>query len=302
MKKNNTEKLKSSRKKNVIIVSGLAGSGKSVVIHALEDIGYYCIDNLPSSLLKSLSTEKNLQKIDSEYIAIALDSRDINIPKTFKSIYPKLKSISHLTILFLDASKETILKRFRETRRKHPLKISTNLSLSLNEMIDLDELTLEPIRKLTDKIIHTSSLSSQILKKYIYHNFAFHQKDNQIILNFISFGFKHEVPTDMDSYLDARCFPNPFYEDTLKAKTGVDKEVQQFVLSDANVMLFIKKIIELIEFLYPLYQEEGKKYFSFGIGCTGGKHRSVVIVEELYKYFSTKYELVNLEHRHINED
>lgn len=292
---------KTQRKKKLIIVSGLAGSGKSVVIHALEDLGYTSIDNLPSSLLKSLASEKNLEKIDSEHIALALDTRDINTPKTLKRIYPKLKNNCSLSIVFLVASKEVILKRFRETRRKHPVPNPSYTNLSLPEMIDLDEIMLEPIRRLTDVVIHTTNLDPQNLKKYIYHHFAPHQKSNHLDLNFISFGFKHEIPTDVDSYLDVRCFPNPYYEEHLRAKTGLDPDVRDFILNDPSVQLFLEKTVALLEFLYPLYQNEGKKYFAFGIGCTGGKHRSVAIVEELAKHFSKKFPAVNVEHRHIHE-
>ena len=288
------------KKKSLVIVSGLAGSGKTIVIHALEDLGYYCIDNLPAIFLKSFTQKEVRNNLRNEYLALALDSRDLETPITLQQLYPELQKYFHINVLYLTSSEDVISKRFRETRRQHPL-TSLHSLLNLHNAIQLDEKTLSPIKNLAQRVLDTSELSVQNLKRFIYHNYA-PTKSNHIYLNLVSFGFKHGVPTDVDSILDVRCFKNPYYEPHLKNLTGQEESVKNFVFLDENVTLFLEKIIDLVKFLYPLYQEEGKRYFSLGIGCTGGKHRSVAIVEELAKVFRGLYPLVSVDHRHIEKD
>lgn len=289
------------QKKSLVIVSGLAGSGKTIVVHALEDLGYYCIDNLPAILLKTFTNEEVLTHIHAENIALALDSRDFETPKTFQSIYLNLNEFYNIKVIYLTSSEEIIAKRFRETRRQHPL-TGKNPSLNLHKAIKLDEKTLMPIKKLAQGILDTSEMSVQSLKRYIYHNFAPSEKSKHILLNLISFGFKHGVPADIDSMFDVRCFKNPYYEENLRHSTGKEIEVKNYVFSDKNVLLFIEKAVELVNFFYPLYQEEGKRYFAIGIGCTGGKHRSVAITEELAKIFRGLYPFVSVDHRHLDRE
>ncbi len=289
------------KKKSLVIVSGLAGSGKTIVIHALEDLGYYCIDNLPAVLLKTFANKEVQLHINAEQIALALDSRDFETPKTFQEIYFNLKEFYNISVVYLTSTEEVISKRFRETRRQHPL-TSKNALLNLHKAIMLDEKTLTPIKKLAQRILDTSELSVQNLKKFIYHNYAPSEKSKHILLNLISFGFKHGVPSDIDNMFDVRCFKNPYYEESLRHFTGKDPQVKDYVFSDINVPIFIKKVNELVEFLYPLYQEEGKRYFAIGIGCTGGKHRSVAIAEELAKIFRGLYPFVSIDHRHLDRE
>ena len=289
------------KKKSLVIVSGLAGSGKTIVIHALEDLGYYCIDNLPAILLKTFTHEDVLTHIHAEHIALALDSRDFETPKTFQSIYFNLKEFYDITVLYLTSSEEVISKRFRETRRQHPL-TAKNSTLNLHKAIKLDEKTLTPLKKLAERSLDTSDMSVQSLKKFIYHNYAPSEKSKHILLNLISFGFKHGVPADIDSMFDVRCFKNPYYEETLRLSTGKELNVKNYVFSDKNVPIFIAKVVDMVEFFYPLYQEEGKRYFALGIGCTGGKHRSVAIAEELAKIFRNLYPFVSVDHRHLDRE
>lgn len=288
-------------KKNIIIVSGLAGSGKTVAIHALEDLGYYCIDNLPAVLLQSFAEAIKQNNLKATHIALALDSRDQDNPITFESIYTGLKQSCNLQILYIKASDEVILRRFRETRRQHPLSISSPL-LSLQEIIKLDEKTLEPIKDLAHRTLDTSNMPSQYLKRFIHKHFSISDSSSRLLLNFISFGFKHGTPTDLDTLFDVRCFKNPHYEPHLRELTGLTQLVKDYVFADPNVKIFISKTVDFIKFSYPLYLEEGKHYFSIGIGCTGGKHRSVAIAEELAKIFRNILPLVTIEHRHIEED
>lgn len=288
-------------KKNVIIISGLAGSGKTLAIHALEDLGYYCIDNLPAVLLPSFADSIVANTLTATHIALALDSRDTDNPQTFAKIYSLLLDSCELTVLFFKATNDVIMRRFRETRRQHPLSKAHPL-LNLHDVIVLDEQTLEPIVKLANRTIDTTHLSSQNLKKFIYKQFSITENQGQLLLNIVSFGFKHGTPSDLDTYFDVRCFKNPHYNQDIKHLTGLTPEIREYVFSDPNVSLFITKVTDLINFFYPLYLDEGKHYFSIGIGCTGGKHRSVAIAEELAAIFKSQYPLVTVEHRNIDKD
>lgn len=285
-----------------MIVSGLAGSGKTVAIHALEDLGYYCIDNLPAVLLESFTQKDVLSHIKASHIALALDSRDRETPRTFQAIYEKLSEVFVIKIFYLQASREMILKRFRETRRLHPLIFQSKSPLNLQEAIELDEKTLAPIKQLANRVLDTSEMLAHSLKGFVYHEFAPSDKSTHVLVNFVSFGFKYGIPSDLDTVFDVRCFKNPHYDPKLRALTGLTQEVRESVLSDPNVEIFITKVTELIQFFYPLYQKEGKRYFAIGIGCTGGKHRSIVIVEELAKIFRKHLPLVGIDHRHINRN
>ena len=297
----NKETIKKTEKKNIVIISGLAGSGKTVAIHALEDIGYYCIDNLPAVLLKSFSKAIAQNNLKANNIALALDSRDQENPITFETIYHELAQSCNLKILYIKSTSEVILKRFRETRRQHPLSIFYPL-MNLHDIIKLDEKTLEPIKELAHTTLDTSNMPSQYLKRFIYKHYLIPDSKTQLLMNFVSFGFKHGCPNDLDTLFDVRCFKNPHYEPHLKEFTGKNELVKEYVFSDSNVKPFIDKVVDMIKFLYPLYIEEGKHYFSIGIGCTGGKHRSVAIVEELAKIFRHEIPLVTIEHRHMEED
>lgn len=291
-------------KKNLVIVSGLAGSGKTIAIHALEDLGYYCIDNLPAILLESFTQHSVLSQIKADHIALALDSRDFQVPHAITSLYDQLNQVFHIQILYLESSRDILLKRFRETRRLHPLTFQNQneSSLKLQQAIDLDEKTLEPIKSMATRILDTSEMHAHTLKGFIYHQFAPDDKSQHVFLNFVSFGFKYGMPSDLDTVFDVRCFKNPHYDPRLRHLTGLTEPVRESVLHDQNVGIFIQKIVDLIQFFYPLYQKEGKRYFAIGIGCTGGKHRSVVIVEELAKVFRETLPLIGLDHRHIHRN
>jgi UPF0042 nucleotide-binding protein len=292
----------SKKNKNIIIVSGLAGSGKTLALRALEDLGYYCIDNLPPLLLENFSQENVLDSIKSHNIALALDSRDPETPKTLKKIFETLKQTGDARVLYLEARDDVLYKRFRETRRQHPLVVGENSFLSLFEAIELDKRTLAPIRKIASRTLDTSELSSQNLKRFVYHHFSPSEKNTQLLIHLVSFGFKNGIPSDLDSVFDVRCFKNPYYDPHLRHETGMQERVKDFVFSDKNVQTFIEKVVDYVRFIYPLYLEEGKRYFSIGIGCTGGKHRSVAITEELARIFRSEYHLVTHEHRHAHKD
>ncbi len=288
-----------SDKKSIIVISGLAGSGKTSALHALEDLGYYCIDNLPAALFTSFCQAVESGTLTAPLIALALDSRDQSNPKSFHSIAAKLQKICRLKILYLYASQEILIKRFRETRRHHPLSLNSP-HVSLQDAIKLDQKTLEPLKEIAHRLLDTSDMPTQHLKRFLKKQFAdIEIQEDHILLNLISFGFKHGTPNDFDTLFDVRCFKNPYYDKCLRSFTGLSAEVKKYVLQDEKLPEFLNKIVDFISYLYPLYCEEGKYYFSVGIGCTGGKHRSVVVTEELALILRKSFPFVITEHRHI---
>lgn len=289
----------------IIIVSGLAGSGKTVAIRALEDLGYQCIDNLPAALLDSFVASVTKKKLKEQNIALALDSREPEAPKILTSYISQLKKHAQVDILFFEASTSVLLRRFKETRRAHPLtlhKNEKNKAENLIEAIKKDSQFLKPLRKYANKIIDTSSMASPYLRELIRNTYSAENKSSNLQLTLISFGFKHGAPESLDMILDVRCFSNPYYVPSLRKLTGLQPKVRKHVFADKGVAPFLKKVTDLLLFLYPLYVKEGKHYFAIGIGCTGGKHRSVAIVEELCKRLRKKIPIVKIEHRHIEKE
>lgn len=286
--------------KNLVIVSGLAGSGKTLVSHTLEDLGYYCIDNIPPLLLKSFTSLEVINSIPSDHIALELDSRDSNTPHALELVFQKLSEICKTEFLFLEASQKSLLHRFRETRRHHPL-IANGKTHNLADAISTDIKTLSPLKKLATHVVDTSNFAPQDLRRYVLKNFSYKNETKGLKLNFISFGFKHGIPNDLDTLFDVRCFKNPHYVPELKPLTGLNTTVRDYVFNDKNVQTFLEKVIDFIDFMYPCYIDEGKHFFNVGIGCTGGKHRSVALTEALYKHFKSRLPFVTIEHRNIDE-
>ena len=281
---------------NLVIVSGLSGSGKSSAINILEDLGYYCVDNLPPQLI---STFLNLCKKSStkiEKVALGIDIREgeflHNIHDEVKILK---KSGNKIEYLFLDASDQTLIKRYKESRRIHPLALKGNLP----EGIKRERLALKRIRENSGHVIDTSKLSVHQLKQIVKDIFAKSQKE-KLILNFSSFGYKFGIPSDPDIMLDVRFLPNPYFNEKIKEFNGLDRKIKKFVLNGSESKVFLDKLIDFLDFLFDKYILEGKSYLTVAIGCTGGKHRSVVIVEELKKSF--KKLNPNISHRDINKE
>ena len=294
------------KRKKLVVVSGLAGSGKTVAIRALEDLGYYCIDNLPAALFNAFVLALLQGEMPSDYVALALDSRDVGLPEQFAHHYTNLNESCDLNILFLEARQDVVLKRFRETRRLHPLSRGRDgqreSHLALAEAIALDVSLLAPLRAHATRLVDTSEMTAQFLRQLVRHDFSPTTESEEVIVNLISFGFKHGVPQDVETLFDVRCFANPHYVDELRPLTGLNSAIHDFVFADANVPLFVSNIESLLKFLYPLYKAEGKRYFGVGIGCTGGKHRSVAIAEELSRKLKNFIPLVTVEHRHFDRE
>ena len=281
----------------IVILSGLSGSGKSTAIKSLEDIGYYCVDNLPTLLINNFIDMCINSEITSTRIALVIDIRinDKSTLNNFDKIIGSIKEkVKNLKILFLDSKNEALVKRFKETRREHPLSRDGNIL----ESVEREREILENVRQISDHIIDTSEYNVHELREHI--NIIFGNADSdKISLNILSFGFKHGYPLNADIVLDARFLPNPFFVETLKALDGNDQEIKDFVLSNTESKEFIEKISDLLTFLIPKYKKEGKSFINLAIGCTGGKHRSVVITNEIANSFSDLDPSVK--HRDINK-
>ncbi|MEG1016959.1 MAG: RNase adapter RapZ [Oscillospiraceae bacterium] len=265
----------------VLIVTGLSGAGKTKVANVLEDIGFFCIDNMPPSLIPTFAEmAKQLKKFQN--ISIVTDVRAGKLFEGFEACLEELKKINvSYKILFLDASDNVLEKRYRETRRKHPLVTSEDSSIM--DAIQKERQLLKPVFELADYHIDTTYLSISQLKDNLSSLFL--ENTNKLMtVRSISFGYKYGVPTEADIVLDVRCLPNPFYVDELKNKTGLDAEVRDYVLSCANTQGVLDRFYAMMDYMLPLYRHEGKSQLVIGIGCTGGKHRSVTIAEELCRH------------------
>jgi len=278
----------------LIIVSGRSGSGKSVALRVLEDLGYYCVDNIPVNLLPALThTVIN----DYENVAVSLDVRNLpDDPKDVSEILDYLPNAVELNILYLDADDSDLIRRFSETRRLHPL-IKQNIAL--DQAISLEKKLLEPVSSRADLYINTSQLSPHQLADLVRERIL-GKKTGSMVIVFESFGFKHGVPQDADYVFDARFLPNPFWEKDLKVYTGLDQPVQDFLASQPLVTKFVWQINTFMMTWLPHLERNNRSYVTIAIGCTGGKHRSVYIAELLANNLRKEREDVQSRHRDID--
>ena len=278
----------------LIIVSGRSGSGKSVALRVLEDLGYYCVDNIPVNLLPALThTVIN----DYENVAVSLDVRNLpENPNDILEIIDYLPNSAELTTLYLDADNYDLIRRFSETRRLHPL-IKQNIAL--DQAIALEKKLLEPVSSRADLYINTSQLSPHQLADLVRERIL-GKKTGSMVVVFESFGFKHGVPTDADYVFDARFLPNPFWDKSLKGQTGLDQAVQDFLSSQPIVTKFIWQINSFMMTWLPHLERNNRSYVTIAIGCTGGKHRSVYIAELLANNLRKEREDVQSRHRDID--
>lgn len=280
-----------------LVVTGVSGAGKSRAVDALEDIGFYCVDNMPPSLIPKFA-ELFMQangKIND--VAIVTDVRGgLLFNSLFDSLDELKKQGGDYKILFLDANDQVLIRRFKETRRIHPLSLE---GITVSEALKRERQILKPARERADYIIDTTSLTPAQLKEKLSVLFA-GEKQNTLIVNCESFGFKYGIPTDADLVFDVRCLPNPFYVDALKHQTGLDEPVRKFVFDAPETQGFVTRMYDMIDYLYPLYLEEGKSQLLVAIGCTGGKHRSVAIAEALFRHMLEKDIRAAVNHRDIN--
>ena len=283
--------------KDVIFLTGVSGAGKSTAMSFMEDIGYYCIDNMPAELI---STFMNLMDKSDKYnkIAIVTDVRSKGVFNAFCDVVDKLKyDNDNVKIIYLDIKNHVALKRYKLTRRKHPF--ADKFSGSIEDALNYEKEVLAPVRLRADYVIDTSDLTSNQLRNRLTQILLGDDKDVMNI-NIVSFGFKHGIPNDADFVLDVRFLPNPYWVESMREKTGLDQEVYDYVFSFGDAQKLLEKTISLLDFLNPLYIKEGKSQIVIAIGCTGGNHRSVAIAEALKKHFVRHWDNVSVNHRDIN--
>ena len=283
--------------KDVIFLTGVSGAGKSTAMSFMEDIGYYCIDNMPAELI---STFMNLMDKSDKYnkIAIVTDVRSKGVFNAFCDVVDKLKyDNDNVKIIYLDIKNHVALKRYKLTRRKHPF--ADKFSGSIEDALNYEKEVLAPVRLRADYVIDTSDLTSNQLRNRLTQILLGDDKDVMNI-NIVSFGFKHGIPNDADFVLDVRCLPNPYWVESMREKTGLDQEVYDYAFSFGDAQKLLEKTISLLDFLNPLYIKEGKSQIVIAIGCTGGNHRSVAIAEALKKHFVRHWDNVSVNHRDIN--
>ncbi|TFG77712.1 MAG: RNase adapter RapZ [Thermodesulfobacteriales bacterium] len=281
---------------SIVIISGLSGSGKSTAVNALEDMGYYCVDNIPPTLLPTfIELCKNSEK-DISKVALGIDIRERvsfdSAPRVIREFKEKGYPVD---MIFLESSDSTLLKRYKETRRKHPLSNDGNIS----EGISKERKMLEELKELSNYTIDTSELNVHQLSEIIKNKFNKEGSQN-ILLNIISFGFKHGIPNDADMIFDVRFLPNPHFVESLKNLNGTDKEVLDYIMEKEQSIEFIEKMTEFLDYLIPNYEKEGKAYLTIAIGCTGGKHRSVAITDKVAEHFKDLSPLTR--HRDISKN
>ena len=282
----------------LIIVSGLSGSGKSIALETLEDCGYYCIDNLPAVLLEAFVHQSMVtNKRVFQKTALGMDARSES--EAIGQFHTTLKTIAQLGInievVYLQAEPATLLKRFSETRRKHPL---TDRTHSLSEAIELERILLEPLMREADLLIDTTHTNVHQLRELIHKRVD--SKDNHLMsLFFQSFGFKNGIPLDTDFLFDARFLPNPHWEPTLRSKTGKDIEVIDFLRQNIDVNRYLQDIIGFLDRWIPRFDAEHRSYLTLSIGCTGGQHRSVYLIEELSSHFRGSPYNILVRHREL---
>lgn len=282
-----------------VIITGLSGAGKSRAIDALEDIGFYCVDNMPPSLIPKFADLCYQSGGKVNRVAIVTDIRGGDFFEDFfqELDYMKSKEVKY-KILFLDASDTVLINRYKETRRRHPLTDMFNGSVKL--AIKAERKILMPARERADYVVDTSLLTAQQLKQKIMGIFSTSNTEGMLI-DCMSFGFKYGIPAEADLVFDVRCLPNPFYIDELKLKTGLNKEVRDYVMQSEKSVELLARLTDLVDFLLPMYRDEGKSHLVIAVGCTGGKHRSVTFAENIYKHLSSMGLRTTVNHRDITK-
>lgn len=284
--------------RDLVIITGLSGAGKSAAMAVFEDAGYFCVDNLPPEMIDSLAELFEHSGSKVELAAIVSDARGGSY---FEEIAPVLNELGlrglAYRILFLDADDQTIVNRFKETRRRHPLAPQSSVA----EGIAAERAILAPIRELADAVIDTTELSAAGLRRVIAEDFLTPETRGKLAVTFMTFGFKHGPPRNVDLSFDVRFLPNPHYVEELRELTGLDASVREYVASSEGIDEFYARLVPLLDYLLPAYAQEGKQHLTVGIGCTGGRHRSVVIAEHLASVYRDSGDItVEVVHRDVD--
>ena len=284
--------------KDLVLLTGVSGAGKSTAMGFMEDIGYYCIDNMPAELVSTFISL--IEKSDSyNKIAIVTDVRSRGVYNEFRKNVQKLMDSNDYTVrtIYLDIKNHVALRRYKLTRRKHPY--ADKFNGSIEDALNYEKEILAPVREKAGYVIDTSDLTANQLRERLAQILLGDDKE-VMNLHVMSFGFKHGIPTDADFVLDVRCLPNPYWIESMRDKTGLDQEVKDYVFSFEEAHEIFERLKSLLDYLNPLYIREGKSQIVIAIGCTGGNHRSVVFAEALKDYFSRKWDNVTVIHSDIN--
>lgn len=279
---------------NIVIITGLSGSGKSVAIRALEDEGYFCVDNMPVLLLPKFLELRSEGVSEIQKLAFGMDLRQKEFVKNYQEIFHVLRKEGyHFMVLFLECSEEVLLKRYSETRRQHPIAGGADLL----ERIRSEKEQLKGLKDMADMVIDTSRLTVHQLKDAIIQHALQGLKTDRMHITILSFGYKYGVPLEADLMIDVRFIPNPYFIPELKKLDGMDERVQQFVIKWTETQVFMEKFLTLLAYLLPLYEREGKSYLMIAVGCTGGRHRSVTIAQKIYESLKEEKKEITLKHR-----
>lgn len=283
-----------------VIVTGMSGAGKSTALKMLEDVGYFCVDNLPFPLISKLSELTLMPNAEINKIAVGVDIRSGQSFSQFEEILDQLTETGfQYEILFLDSRDDVLIKRYKETRRNHPLAKEGRL----DEGIKKERKKLEGLRRRADYILDTSNTLTRELKMELNKMFVENKEFKNIYVTVCSFGFKYGIPSDADLVFDVRFLPNPYYIEEMRYQTGNDMEIREFVMANDSAKEFLQKLKDMVRFLIPNYISEGKHQLVVAIGCTGGKHRSVTLANELYEALGQDENLgIKIEHRDIEKD
>ena len=284
------------KQKNIIVITGISGSGKKTALDTFEDAGFYCIDNMPTRLVGAFLEQEDDSAENIAGWAFVMDLRDPNFLSAFPRMRDRLiRNGYKVTIVYLEADEQVLIRRYSQTRRRHPLISGGSLVTTIRN----EKAMIEPLRKEAHHIIDTTHTSVHELKFAILNIAQKHTAISGMAVNVVSFGFKHGTPPSADLIMDVRFLSNPYFVPELKSQNGESPAVQEFVLKDPETGVFLQKYLDLIDYLIPRYEKEGKAYLTIAIGCTGGMHRSVVIAQKVYEHIQNRQTTVGLIHRDI---
>jgi RNase adapter protein RapZ len=286
-------------KDSFVVLTGLSGSGKSAAMRVFEDMGYYCVDNLPVALIPVFADLCARSGAEIQRVALGIDIREGSFLKDFPEVLGRLRHTREVMVLFLEAGDDVLARRFGETRRPHPMSATSE---DLRESIRRERVAMLPIRTAADAIIDTSAFSVHDLKTYLFDNFREADRPSTLLVQIVSFGYKYGTPESLDLLFDVRFLSNPFFVEGLKGMTGRDTEVIRFLEARPEYTAFLDKTVDLLTFLLPLYVREGKSYLRIGVGCTGGKHRSVAVTERLLRALENSPARLRIQHRDIDRE